>query len=249
VNFRLSERSTFRLDFDEIDVSYSQGATSSWTGYRQRTARATINRRVSDRSQVSAGLVASDYEADVNFNETRTVGLQASIRRNVSELWTIGLRTGVGRSDFSFQDQVTLETVDNADANYTLTVNATHRGERQTLDLSVARRLTPSSTGFFTERNELEMYLDRELAPRVSLRIGAIANESKSVGAQAPPNLRDYARFELGFNWRVRPRWSLITGYNYTSQDFPEEGTGRRTYDVLYCGIRYSGLSRPGAPR
>jgi hypothetical protein len=249
MNFRLSERSTLRFQLASTEVSYSGGSTIVRTGFDNRSIEAGVVRRVDEQNQVSATLIASDYEADANANQTDTIGVQGAILRRVSDIWTVGITAGVQRSDYVFVDPITLQTVDNAEVSPTLGVRATKRSERSTLDFAVDRVLSPSSSGFLNQRHEFRVYLNHALTERLSGRFGVRLSDNKSVGEAAPINDREYMRFEMSFDWGIRPRWVLTGGYHHIGQEFTQGVGGEATSDMLYIGVGYRGLSRPEAPR
>jgi hypothetical protein len=250
MNFRLSERSTIRMQVVSTEVSYSGGNTAARTGFDNRSLRTGVIRRVNEQSQVSATLIVSEYEAEANNNVTETVGVEGAIRRRVSELWTVNVNVGVVRTDFIFED-ITQQVVDNASADYTIGVRASRRGERTRLDFRADQRLTPNTSGFVTRRDELRAYVNHDITQRLSTRFGVRLTHNEAVGDAAPSNDRDYARYELSFDWALRPRWLLTAGYDYTTQEFTQQqlADARTSSNMFYIGVGYRGLSRPGAPR
>jgi hypothetical protein len=112
----------------------------------------------------------------------------------------------------------------------------------------MGHRLTPSASGFLVKRNQLRFYVNHNLSQRMSTRIGFRVEDTQSVGDAAPLNDRDYVRAEFSLNWQLERRWRLTGGYDYTAQQFVNQGTGSTSSNPIYIGIGYQGLSRPGAP-
>lgn len=246
VGFEISERSEFRFQADLINVDYSATDSLARTGFDNTDFSASIIRRASERSRVTATLHVGSYESIANVNNTDSVAITGTISRQVSDLWSVNLDAGVGRSDYYYE--TFSGPVDNASVDYSIGVRARRRSERTQFQVSVGHEQEPSSTGFLVNRNEVRVYLDHDLKPRLSTRFALRASDYSTVGDEAPLNDRQYLRAEFSISWDMTRRWEIRGGYNYTSQDFTREISNQRSSHALFVGIGYQGLSRPGVP-
>src|SRR5690606_31472289 len=158
--FSVSERSTILLEARRLDVSYTGPDLRGRTDFNDTSLSLGVGRTIDDRTSATARLITSRYEADATDNETDTVGVEGSFTRQLNEIWSFNLTTGLQRSDFSFVD-VTGEVVDNAATNYTLSLSFAKRTEISSVDIGLFRVLNPNAVGFLVERNELRLRFER----------------------------------------------------------------------------------------
>src|SRR5690606_14932114 len=139
----LSERSSLLLDARYQDVSYSGVETTSRTDFEDVQLGVGIARNVNDRNRATARLILSNFEADATQNETDTVGVEGSLERTLSSVWTFALTTGLQRSEMSFiVDGLPDEDVD---TSVTLGLAFRKRTELARLNLDLRRLVAPNS--------------------------------------------------------------------------------------------------------
>jgi hypothetical protein len=264
LDFRLSERNSFNLQAQRRSVDYSGTAATQLASRRSDfdddRVSLGVTRRVDERNIVIARVFVADYQADLNDNETHSVGVEGRFSRPVSQTWRFNLSAGVQRSDYNFLDltpvqplpplpPVPPQRVDNADTNYTLGAGLRRRAERSTVNVNVVHAVNPSASGFLVVRDELSGYLERQLSPRFGMRLGARFTRTNTLDDVDLADERDYSRVELGFERALSQRMFLTFGYDFTRQEFVNEGTEDVSSNTLYLGVTYRGLSRrPQAP-
>lgn len=246
LDFDVSERNRFRLELDRYDVSFRQSGDRplAWSPFDSTSFAVAIVRQVDDRNQVSARMFVSQFEAGLTSNETRSVGTEGSFIRPLSEVWTMNLTVGMQRNDYQFVRSGTLEGVDNADTNVTYRVGFRKRAQRSVLNLSFAHTVNPSSSGFLSVRDQVNVYLQHQLRERLSAEFGVLLSKQRTVDNVSRRDDREYARLQLGFEWAINPRLFLNSGYRFTAQRFEREATPRANSNLVFVGMTYRGLSR-----
>ncbi len=89
LDVRISDRSSLVFATQVLDVSYSGAELESRADFLYTEASAGILRRVDGRNEVSARVVASEYEADFNENVTTTFGVEGTFDRALSRNWSV----------------------------------------------------------------------------------------------------------------------------------------------------------------
>jgi hypothetical protein len=118
------------------------------------------------------------------------------------------------------------------------------RTELRTLNLRFAREIFPTGSGFLSEVDQISAFVEQEFSPTLSARFGIRYDDISELDEVESRNQRDYARIDVEFRWQISQRISLLTGYQFTTQEFPEQPLPKATSNALYLGVNYRGLSR-----
>ena len=242
----ISERSSFRFMAGYTDVSYSGPPIPNRSDFQSTELSVGITRRVDERTQVQARVFTTAYEADINANSTDSVGVEGVFTRPLSETWTFTLSAGVQRNEFSFVDGT--EVVDNADTNPTYGLRFRKRSERTAWNIDLQRRINPNGNGFVVVRDELRLFVDRKLTPRLSGSLGLRFFDTGSVGDVRQGSDREDGRFESRLEWALTQRFLINGGVNFTSREFTNQGADADSNEI-YIGFTYRGLARAGRRR
>lgn len=237
----LSERSTLLLEARFLDVSYTGPELPGRSDFSDQSISIGIGRTIDGRTGAAARLIASRYEADVTSNETDTVGVEGSFNRQLNEIWSFNLTTGLQRSDFTFRD-ADGEFVDNATTNYTFSLDFERRTQLASFDIGLFRLLTPNAVGFLVERNELRLGYRRQLSERLRAGIGFRAMETGALDRSTVE--REYLRADFDIEWSFTPAWAMTVRYGVLDQSFSDIEQIDGTANLLSVGAVYRGLSR-----
>jgi hypothetical protein len=244
--FNLSERSSFRLSGRFNDVSYTGPPTENRSDFQSSEISLGLERRVDDRTRVTARVFTTAYEADLNANTTDSIGIEGLFTRPLSETWSFSLSAGVQRNEFSFVEGGNV--VDNADSNPTYGLSFRNRAERTTWNIDLRRQISPNGSGYVVVRDEFRVFADRQLTARLSGRLGLRAFATGTVGDVRPGSDRDDFRLESRLEWAFTQRFLINGGINFTSRKFSSQGTDADSNE-LYLGVTYRGLERAGRRR
>ena len=241
--FDISERSSFRFSGRFSDVSYSGPPIGNRSDFQSSEISLGLNRRVDERTRVTARVFATSYEADLFANSTDSIGVEGLFTRPLSETWTFSLSAGVQRNEYTFVDGANI--VDNADTNPTYSLSFRKRAEQTTWNIDLRRRLSPNGAGFVVVRDELRLFANRQLTPRLTGSAGLIAFATGTVGDIRQGADRDDFRVETRIEWALTQRFFINGGINYTVREFTNAGTDADSNE-LYVGVTYRGLARRG---
>lgn len=242
LDFKLSERTSLVLESQILDVSYTGPEVESRVDFQDTQVAAGIVRRVDARNEVAARLIASDYVADFNSNETKTFGVEGTFQRPLARDWTFNLGAGVRRSDYTFLND-RFETVDNADTSFTYLIGFRQRGERNTINVDLGRETAPNSGGFLTLRDQVRVYLSRAMSQRLRGEVGVRYYTTKTLDDVVEDDDRDYRRVDLLIEWAMTETMYLSGGYAFTSQKFADDFDDA-TSNTLFVGFSFRGRSR-----
>lgn len=243
VEYDLSQRSGLRFEYQSMDVSYTGPQLPDRGDFRDKRFYAGIVRHVDSRTDVTARAFVGYFEGDVNQNETDTAGVEGRFTRPISEVWSFSFGAGVQRSDFRFIE-FPRRLVDNATSNVVGDVEFRQRSELRTLNVRFAREIYPTGSGFLSEVDQVSLFVEQDFTPKLSGRFGIRYDDIAALDEVESRNQRDYARADVEFRWQMTQRISLLAGYQYTTQDFPEQPLPEAVSNAFYFGVNYRGLSR-----
>lgn len=243
LDYELSPRSSLRLEVQKMDIAYTGPQLPDRGDFRNNLFYAGIVRHVDERTDVSARAFVGYFEGDVNQNETDTVGVEGQFTRPISEIWSFSLGAGVQRSDFRFV-QLNRRVVDNAASNVTANVEFRQRSDLRTLNVRFAREIYPSGSGFLSQVDQVTAYVEQEFSPKLTGRFGVRYEDIATLDEVRTTDPREYGRVDVEFRWALKMRMSLVAGYQFTAQDFPEQPLPEATSNAVYFGINFRGLER-----
>jgi hypothetical protein len=251
VDFVLNSRSLLRLDSRVVDVDY-QSNLPGRSDFEERMFGTEYQRALGgQRGRLGIRLFVTDYEAELNDNNTDTQGFELSYRREISELWSWSLSLGSQRSEFEFD---TLQgRVIGDESTPLFGFGLDKRGERSGMRAELAREMSPDSMGFVAPRDELRVAWQRFLAAQVSGRLVVRAIDAEGTPTVANSDRR-YGRLEIGVEWQFQPTWWFTAGYAYDATSSsatisaPFGSDDSADANSLTLGFRYRGRSPQTTP-
>jgi hypothetical protein len=245
-NFTLSSRSTIGIEASYLDLTYTGAQIRGRSDISQRLFGTHIDRTIDERTGASARVYVSDFTGETTDNETRTVGVEGSFNRHLSEIWSFVFGVGLERSAFTFE---TTEggTIDNADANFTMNLGFTKRTDLSSLDFNLRRAADPSASGFLTVRDEIQVVYRHRMSERLTMNLGLRALQERALNHSEGQSGRDVARLSFDIDWAFTPSWSVAFGYDALSQRFVDRLRADGSSNVLSVGVVYRGRSRQQA--
>jgi len=246
IDIELNSRSNIILDGRIVDVDYEADTLTGRSDFLDREIGGEYRHELrGQRGTLGIRPFATGYEAELNNNVTDTRGIEISYERAASELWTWRIMGGTQRADFALTSEG--RRIRGTDDTPIWALGATKRAERSAMRAELARRVSPDAAGFVAARDELRMSWTRMMSPRVSGRFDLRGIDSEGV-AQVQGTDRRYGRAALSLDWQLRPTWSFLASYAYSTSTSSTTIDDTADSNTVTVGIRYHGRSmRPGA--
>lgn len=210
----------FKENFEEIEARQEDftdyGVYAGW-GFRH-----------SQRSLLTLRGRASRYET--RQFDADAYGAELEWRSDYSQTAHVYARIGAQQTDLNRG---------NAPAETNVTGGLGGRWTWPTTNIfaDLTRSVGPSSSGRVVARNQLRLRLSRAVQPRLSILAGARASHDESIDSTTQPE-RDYITGDVGFDWRLTQRWSLLGMYHYIWQEYSDEPADRSS-NAISLGIVY----------
>ena len=229
------------VDFQVQDMRYSAAVPLDKRDYDNWQGNLKLLRRVSPRTELSAGGYVGRFKTKDGFDKTDSVGALLELSHNWSKENSSALSLVVERNKAEFLGPVpSEETTTDWGAQF----STLRRGEVSRLRLTIGRELTPSGSGGRASRDEIRTQYDRNLSQRLvfATALNAFRQRALSVKNANSSSNRDVATVELSLNWAVTPTWFLSGGYGYNWQDVAS-ATGAANNNRVFVTFGYQALN------
>ena len=225
--YALSQRHRIEAGAHYLDADFSNNYEDIQNDYTDYGLYAGWGWLLSQRTSITMRARASQYETAFDSDG---YGAELEWRSAVTETSEVYLRLGGQRTE-----------IDRADASRhtSVIVGAGGRWVWPTANLfaDFTRTVGPTASGAVVERNQLRLRLVRALQPRLSLVAGLRGTRDTAIDDSGFPS-REYLTGEVGFDWRITRKWSLLVGYNYVWQEYSDEPSDRSS-NAINLGIVY----------
>ena len=221
VTLELTQLTSLRFDLSYLDVRYDQEELGEAVDYNDSRAEAAVVRTLSQHSEISAGVFASRYDPKDLERQTDSAGARVRYEQGISDISTLFVDVGVQESQ---ADSLTDPGFDVSKTSFLWNLGLDRQLEVTRWRFEVGRRVTPSGTGSLVERDMVRAFMDRQLQPRWSLRLSAVALTTDSVADQevVNTNSRDYLQGRAALAWQWTRSWTVEGLYSLTHQDFAD---------------------------
>jgi hypothetical protein len=226
-SYDVSQRHRIEAGATYLDASFANDREDVQRDYTDYGVYAGWGWLLSQRTSVTLRARASQYETSFDSDG---YGAEVEWRSSITQTSQVYLRLGGQRTDIDLP---------NSSAKTSVIVGAGGRWTWPTANLfaDLTRSVGPTASGAVVERSQLRFRLTRALQPRLSLVAGVRATRDESIDDDAYPR-RDYLTGEVGFDWRMTRKWTLLVGYHYIWQEYSDEPSDRSS-NAVSLGIVY----------
>jgi hypothetical protein len=226
-SYDVTQRARTELGGYFIDASYERNFEGFQQDYRDYGAHIGWAFSVSPRSRLALRARASRYETTFDADG---YGAEVEWRTDYSEVGQVYVRLGGQRTE---------PKRSNSDAETSIVGGVGGQWTWPTTDifLDLTRRVGPSASGAIVERNQLRFRLARAIQPRLSFLSGIRASYDEAIDSSTFPR-REYVNAEVGFDWRMTRKWSIVGLYHYIWQEYSHEPADSSS-NAISVGIVY----------
>lgn len=234
---RFTETIGFGFSAEYIDVNYDSNQTSL-ANFSSLSGGPSINFRLSERTSWSVRLVGVDYESSgaTVFSESQSTGATIEFQHQLSS--TLDLRAGAGYKNIDSDVTSGGTTTTDSDSATLFSAGLTKSGEISRLIIEASQAVDPSGSGFLQKRAQLRVGFTRQLSPRVYGNFEARIQNTQELAALQADIERDFERFQIGVEWRVAQKWSVLANYAFTTQEYSNEADEADS-NVFSIGVVY----------
>jgi hypothetical protein len=231
--YDITERSFVQLDARYVDATYDeevedpQQVRNEQQDFTDAGISAGYGYRISERSQIVARALASQYETSFT---TDAFGGEAEWTVDFSPTARFYVSLGALETEPDNGDEKQTSVISGIGGRWTTPRNA--------LFLDVTRTVGPVSAGTVVERHQLRLRIDHDISPRLSLGFGLRASRDEDIDDDGVYPGRDYAMADVGLEWRWQRYLSFFARYAYQWQEYKDEPSDASSNRIL-IGVTY----------
>jgi hypothetical protein len=232
-NFELSQRRELQFSAGYTDVSFEEQVGGAQVDYNMTDIVAGLQTRLNEKTSFITRVRGARYDIDTQ-EVTNGYGAEVEWNTRTAAETRSYLRAGAQNVELQSGDS---EIAWIAGAGISLLVG------RNELFADLARNVGPSSAGAVVSRNQLRVRWTRAMTPRLSLLAGVRGTQDDDVDPASTIQPRTYATGDVGLQWHWQEEFSMRVAYDYTWQEFRDEGTDATSSGAL-ISVLYQPLQR-----
>lgn len=225
-SYKVSTRNDIAVGFEYSDVTFDGNANPGFFDFDSKSLDVSLTHSLDQRNAVRVGIYGSTFDASnadrASFiqqfaNNTDTFGVNAVYEKSFSETLSGTLQVGTARNS------VTVFTplqgrFSSSDTTILGNVGVRRRSEKTTLNLDVGRTQVPRSDGRQITQDQVRLYVDRVVTPRVNAGAGVLVLDQSGIG--------DFDRFDqtyyavdLNGAYRLDRDWTVQVTYTFQTNE------------------------------
>jgi hypothetical protein len=229
-HFDVSQRHRTELGGYYLDVDFAKDfldPAERQEDFRDYGVYAGWGFRYTERSTLTLRARTSRYETTF---DSEAYGAEVEWRSDYSQTANVYVRVGAQQTELSRG---------NAPSETTFIGGLGGRWDWPTTNLfaDLTHSVGPTSAGAVVERSQLRLRMTRAVQPRFSIIAGVRGTHDQAIRSTTYPD-RDYLTGDLGFDWRMTQRWSLVGMYSYIWREYSDEPSDRSS-NAISLGIVY----------
>ncbi len=233
MNFELSPRRELQFGAGYTDVSFEEQVGNAQVDYNMTDVVAGLATRLNEKTSFITRVRGARYDIDTQ-DVTNGYGAEVEWNTRTAAETRSYLRAGAQNVELQSGDS---EIAWIAGAGISLLVG------RNELFADLARNVGPSSAGAVVSRNQLRLRWTRAMTPRLSFLAGLRGTQDDDVDPASTLQPRTYATGDVGLQWHWQEEFSMRVAYDYTWQEFRDEGTNATSSGAM-VSVLYQPLQR-----
>jgi hypothetical protein len=213
VTDQFTELQRVGLQATYANVKYPNGEPIGLIGYRDPGISASYAYALSEQTTLSAIAFGSWLTApDIDLG-SRDAGARVAWSRMLTPITNVSASVGVSRTYIGSQEM----------NGSVWTVQGTHNSELAQWSFSLTRDVVPSGLGRLIRRDELDLSVVRNIAPRLDATLSILAARNSDLVASFTGDDRRYLTGSAGFNWHASSQWVLSFTLQASEARVPSE--------------------------
>ncbi len=260
----ISPRWQAGLNATRSEIEYDLEGRDDLFDYEYTSGSATVIYLFDNNNSLRLGGSASRFDSTEKSgpfrNRTDSQTINAGWTWAFARTWTSEVTVGSTKSEIEVsglpRNPLTgapcvpvLCTFDSDDRNLILQASVRKRAERTSLNISAARTIAPRSNGTEAVTEQVQLYVDHQLSPRLKATFAFLGSDQSILGVDSAED-RTYFTLDASLRWRMEHNWSVFCSYSYYSSDgdlrlgnvamSSDEDKNNR----YRCGVSWAGTGR-----
>lgn len=237
----LTARDSLSANFIYSNARYEKFIPNTNVGYSHVGADLAFNHALTERHSFLVHALFSRNDPDTPAGAaavngvTNSYGLMGEWKYLLTDVAQAYVRAGGQRSQFAAVGANPAKS----DTTYIAGAGVTWNYQVTQLFLDLTRTVDPSSTGYSIERDQVRFQISRSLTPLLLGFVSARAFTDKAADHRVTFRDRSYAVGSIGIEKRFYREWSVRGQFNYTYQDYANDGLGAAKSNMFELSLAY----------
>ncbi len=232
----LTERTSLRLGGGYTDVSYKDAEFTGLNDYVYKSAYASLQHRLSEKTSLQAVAAKSLYTSD--GTEFDTTSLQFGLNHTFSETFSVNLLLGPSYTTSKYM----VAGVEDETSSVGRLIDAGFRKEFELTSLtgSLSTSESAGGEGRMISKTSLDLSLQRKISARTTFSMsGKMQQNSSGGGRTDSSDDRTYYSFEPRLSWKASPWWTISGSYRYQQSEYTSSNAGKAESNAAFITLRY----------
>ncbi len=239
VRYSLTPISSLKAGVSYAKVNYEKGNPFGYYDYDQVRTDGTYEFDLTQRTEISATLYHSLYQAKAINNEATTIGAQLGVSHRMTEDTTFTGMVGGYSTDTDYEVAGGQQKQSSSGALYS--VGVSHNAQLTTYSASLGRQILPSSTGEVRREDRLALGVNHKLTQRLEANFDAVFLNNNYINANN--NDRTYRSLSAALYWHLDPLWTLSATYRNAYQKY-DASTQSADSNRFTVAVTFNGLNK-----
>lgn len=226
--YAVSQRHRVEAGGHYLDADYDIDIQDTYADFTDYGVYAGWGWLPSERSSITLRGRSSRYRTDIDAD---AYGAEVEWRSAVTQVSEMYVRVG------GQQTKIDRRGADE-ETNWTGGLGGRWNYPTTSLFVDLTRTVGPNGAGAVVARNQLRLRAARALQPRLSVLAGVRASRDEAINPGSTFPTREYLAGDVGLEWRLTRRWSVVGAYNYIWQEYSDEGADRSS-NAINLGVVY----------
>lgn len=228
---QLTQRVSGRIEYDLIDVAYSNEAGTGLIEYAQHRIAGSTGFGWTPNTNVGVTLGFSAYRPDGN-DEADNVLLTGNLQHRFTE--RVGGDLSVGARTTEFDSGA----VESRSSGLVLNAGLRMRTETGAVRMNAEHSALPSGIGRLLDASRINLEWNEGLSERMGMFSRVSAYRTRETDDRLPQSIFRYASFDAGVSWAWTRQLSLTSFYRYRWQN-SDNAVVSPNSSAVFAGINY----------
>jgi hypothetical protein len=232
----LTERTSVRVGGNHTDVTYEDAEFTGLSDYINKSAYASLQYRLSERTSLQAVLSKSLYLSD--STEFDSTSAQLGVNHMLSETFSINALIGPNYTKSKYSSGATEEEY--SDVGKLIDIGLRKNFELTSINASLKTSESAGGEGKMSSRTSLNFSLNRKLSARTNFVLSSTLQQNESGGGRTDTSdEREYFTIGPRLSWKASPWWTITGSYRYRKSEYTASDAGPAESNAVYITVRY----------
>ena len=240
VSYQINQKTTGSINASYQSVSFPNPGTTGLIDFAFNSVSATLQRTLTERQSISVSTFRSEFEANDVQTKTTTLGVGLGYSYQYSPTLS-GTVSGSLRTSELESQRLPQATRENG---FTANASVAKSYERGEVTTTISRDLSPTSSGFLIQRDELAFRWKHKFRDYVTGILEMRYEEDSSLGSSSTSEDQQRLRLAARLRLRLARDWNLVGAYRLLRRERDSRPDPAKS-NAVWLAIHYRPIRQP----